>query len=137
MRQKLFNSQFIKFLGASGTSAILNMVFRYLFNFIFSFFVSLLLASIISMSFAYSVNKKYTFKNNSENIKSQYLIYVIVTLIGMTQLLLISTSLNEYIFPKIGMDFFPAEIAQLIGLFSMTTTYFLHKHISFRTGQKS
>ena len=136
MMSALFKSKFVKFLGASGTSAILNMAFRYLFNFVFSFFVSLLLASIISMSFAFIVNKKYTFQNKSANFKSQYMAYILVTLVGVAQLLIVSTTLNDFIFPRIGMDFFRAEIAQLIGLGSMTSTYFLHKHISFKESPK-
>lgn len=128
----LFKLQFIRFLLASGTSAVLNMLFRFLFNFIFSFFISLLLASIISMTYAFIVNKKYTFDNKDKNLKAQYVRYIIVTLLGMAILLGVSTGLYDYVFPAIEMDFFPAEIAQLIGLASMTVTYFLHKYISFK-----
>lgn len=130
---RLLDSEFVQFVLAGGTSALLNFLSRIGFSQFVSYRLAVILAYLIGMITAFLLIKYFVFEKSGRSAVSEFKGFVIVNIVSAAQVWLISVGLAEYFFPSIGFGFYPEEVAHFIGLGTLAvTSYFGHKHFSFR-----
>ena len=116
-----------------GLAAGINFVSRIGFSEFVSYRIAIILAYIIGMITAFILSKHYVFEQSGRPFKDELRDFTIVNIFAVIQVWLISVALAEYFFPYIYFNFYPEEVAHLIGLgIPAITSYFGHKHFSFR-----
>lgn len=126
--------QFIKFILAGGFSAAANFGSRIIFSYWLPYVPSIVIAFCIGLISAFVLNRAFVFINASNTLGSQAWWFTIVNLAALAQTLVISVALAEYALPALGIGNHAETIAHGIGvLVPVVTSYFGHKHLSFRT----
>lgn len=127
------HNEFIQFLIVGGFSAGINFVSRIGFSGLVSYRYAILLAYTIGMLTAFLLSKHYVFEKSGRSSKDELRDFTIVNIFAVIQVWLISVGLAEYIFPYISFNYYPEEVAHLIGLgIPVISSYFGHKYFSFR-----
>lgn len=133
MKNQFFSRQFILFLFTGGIAAAINFSSRIIYSLWFDFTLSIVLAYITGMISAFILAKIIVFKKGTQSTHRSVLWFTLVNLIAILQTWIISVSLANYLLPLLGVELFAQEIAHAIGLaFPIFTSYFGHKHWSFR-----
>jgi len=133
MLKSLFkNQEFIRFILVGGLAALINFVSRILLSSTYSFRVSVIIAYLIGMTMAYILTKFLVFSPSGKHPLKEFTLFAIVNGVAIIQVWLISVGLAEYLFPGVGMYFYPNEISHFIGIsVPVVTSYFGHKYFSF------
>ena len=127
------HNEFFHFLVVGGLAAGINFISRIGFSELVSYRVAIVLAYLIGMITAFLLSKHYVFEKSGRPLKDELRDFTIVNIFAVIQVWLISVGLAEYFFPYISFNFFPEEVAHLIGLgIPAITSYFGHKYFSFR-----
>ena len=127
------HNEFFQFLMVGGLAAGINFISRIGFSEFFSYRVAIVLAYLVGMLTAFILSKHYVFEQSGRPFKNELRDFTIVNVFAVIQVWLISVGLAEYLFPYISFTFYPEEVAHLIGLgIPAVTSYFGHKHFSFR-----
>ncbi len=127
------HKEFFQFLFFGGLSASLNFLSRIGFSQFFSYRIAVVLAYFIGMLTAFIFFKHYVFGKSNRHYKDEIRDFTIVNIFSAIQVWLTSVGLSEYFFPYISFNFYPEEVAHFIGLSILAvTSYFGHKHFSFR-----
>lgn len=127
------HNEFIQFLIVGGFSAGINFVSRIGFSEIVSYRYAIVLAYIIGMLTAFLLSKHYVFEKSGRSSKDELRDFTVVNVFAVIQVWLISVGLAEYFFPYISFNYYPEEVAHLIGLgIPVISSYFGHKYFSFR-----
>jgi len=130
---KLDHNEFLQFLLVGGLAAGVNFISRIGFSELVSYRVAIVLAYLLGMLTAFILSKHYVFEKSGRPFKDELRDFTIVNIFAVIQVWLISVGLAEYFFPYITFTFYPEEVAHLIGLaIPAITSYFGHKHFSFR-----
>lgn len=130
---KHIKTEFAQFLLVGGVAALVNFFARILINKFVSFGVAVVLAYVVGMVTAFVLSKLYVFEQSGRHHLHELRDFTIVNLFAIVQVWLISVGLAEYAFPAMGYHFYAPEVAHLIGLgVPAVTSYFGHKHFSFR-----
>ena len=125
--------EFLQFLVVGGFSAGVNFLSRIGFSELVSYRYAIVLAYLIGMLTAFILSKYYVFEKSGRAFKDEFRDFTIINIFAIIQVWLISVGLAEYLFPYISFNFYPEEIAHLIGLgIPVITSYLGHKHFSFR-----
>ncbi len=128
-----FNKQFVLFVFVSGMAAVVNFTSRILLDYKFSYTTSIVGAFVCGLTTAFILNKILTFKDSKGNIFKSFILFFLVNLLALVIIITVSISLNDYILPFIGWDWYRAEVAHFIGIASpVFTSYYLHKRFTFR-----
>ena len=131
--RKSNRSEFIHFLIVGGFSAGVNFISRIGFSEFVSYRYAVLLAYIIGMLTAFLLSKHYVFEKSGRSSKDELRDFTIVNIFAVIQVWLISVTLAEYFFPYLSFNFYPEEVAHLIGLgIPVISSYFGHKYFSFK-----
>ena len=126
-------SEFIHFLIVGGFSAGVNFISRIGFSELVSYRYAVFLAYIIGMLTAFLLSKHYVFEKSGRSSKDELRDFTIVNIFAVIQVWLISVTLAEYFFPYLSFNFYPEEVAHLIGLgIPVISSYFGHKYFSFK-----
>lgn len=127
------HGEFFQFLMVGGFSAGVNFLSRIGFSELVSYRYAIILAYLVGMITAFLLSKHYVFEKSGRPFKDELLDFTIVNIFAVIQVWLISVGLAEYFFPYITFNYYPEEVAHLIGLgIPAITSYFGHKHFSFR-----
>ena len=127
------HNEFFQFLVVGGLAAGINFISRIGFSELVSYRVAIVLAYLIGMITAFLLSKHYVFEKSGRPLKDEFRDFTIVNIFAVIQVWLISVGLAEYFFPHISFNFYPEEVAHLIGLgIPAITSYFGHKYFSFR-----
>ena len=133
IKKHFLTPQFAKFLLVGGMAAGVNFGARILLSLYFSYGWAVFIAYIFGMTTAYFLSKIWVFEVSGRSGVSEAYYFSIVNIIAVVQVWIISVGLAQYIFPRIGVDFYSEEIAHLIGLsVPIFTSYLGHKYISFK-----
>jgi len=133
---KHVRTEFGQFLLVGGVAALVNFLARILINHFVSFAVAVVLAYVVGMLTAFVLSKWFVFEKSGRHHLHELRDFTIVNLVAAVQVWGISVGLAEYVFPAIGFQFYAPEVAHLIGLsIPAVTSYFGHKHFSFRKQQ--
>lgn len=125
--------QFILFVAVGGFAAGVNLVARILLNHVMDFELAVVLAYPFGMTVAFLLNRQFVFDGRHGHAGGQYFRFFLVNLAALAQIWVVSVGLALWLFPAIGFTWHAEAIAHGIGLGSpIFTSYFAHKHFSFR-----
>jgi len=128
-----FTKQFILFFICSTFAAGVNFGSRILFSLVLCYEIAIVLAYCCGILTAFILNKIFVFDAKKGKTGKQLFGFVAVNILGLAQTLLFSLLFRNIIFPSVGFEFYPNEVAHLIGIAIPVFTSFLgHKYISFR-----
>lgn len=129
MIEKLSQHILVRYVISGGTAAVVDLSVLYLLNSVFNihYLLAAILAFIVAFSVSFTLQKFWTFKSHStENIHSQVMIYMGVSLFGLTL-----NTLLMYLF----VDFFHITVilSQIFaGLLVACCTFPLSRYIVFK-----
>lgn len=127
-------SGFIVFVLIGGFCSVVNLVARILINQSTSYEVAIVLAFLIALTTAFLLNRTFVFKSAGGAWRGQFLRFLLVNIITLLQVFGLSELFARVIFPSMSFAFHAETIAHGIGLLSpLLTSYWAHKHFSFRT----
>lgn len=126
--------RFIKFLFVSGIAAVANIVARMLFSLWMAYAPAIVLAFCIGLGTAFCLNRLYVFRQADRPVHQQAVWFTVVNLAAVLQTLGISLLLADLVFPAIAFRWYPETVAHVLGVAApVMTSYFGHKHFTFRT----
>lgn len=127
--------QFARFLIAGGLAALVNIASRLLFSLAAPFEWAVVLAYLIGMATAYVLNRMFVFEPTGRAATSEIMWFVLVNLVALALVFGISVGLSRLVFPALGFTWHAETVAHVIGVLApAVTSYFGHKHFSFRRG---
>lgn len=130
---KHIKTEFAQFLLVGGVAALVNFLARILINKFVSFAYAVVLAYVVGMITAFVLSRLYVFEKSGRHHLHELRDFTLVNLLAAVQVWGISVGLAGYVFPAIGFHLYAPEVAHLIGLsVPAVTSYFGHKHFSFR-----
>lgn len=132
MLKKKLNSEFARFVITGGFAAGVNFVSRIGLSELMSFRWAVFIAYIIGMVTAFVLSKVFVFKQSSQTVSNEFFRFALVNVFAVIQVWLISIGLAEYGFPYIDFNFYPEEVAHLIGIsVPVISSYYGHKYFTF------
>lgn len=135
---KLFTSkQFLMFVATGGFAALVNFGSRIVFNKFLDFTISIICAYVCGMIIAFILSKLFVFKAKGQNTTKKEMIYfTLVNIVAVAQTLLVSILLREYVLPAIHWQYYPNEVAHLIGVcVPIFSSYWGHKYFTFSSAR--
>ena len=128
-----FTREFIGFFVCSTFAAGVNFGSRILFSLILRYEIAIVFAYCCGILTAFTLNRLFVFDAKHGKARKQLFRFIIVNLLGLAQTLLFSLLFRDLVFPQTGFDFYPDEIAHIIGIAIPVFTSFLgHKYFSFK-----
>jgi len=125
--------EFFLFILSGGLAALINVVSRIGFSTVVRFEVAVLLAYGVGMVTAYGLARKFVFPSNRTSIGRSFAAFALVNLFAVLQTWVVSIGLRNWLFPLLGIVVFRDLLAHGIGVaVPVVSSYFGHKHISFR-----
>ena len=129
--------EFVRFLLAGGTAALVNILSRAVFNMIMPFEAAAACAYLVGMITAYLLMRRAVF-TGSHRSASEVLRFTLVNILGLAQVIGIATLFYRIILPALGVGWHPAEIAHVTGVISSAiTSYAGHKYFSFAVRRRN
>ena len=127
--------QFMRFLMAGGIAALANFLSRIAFSTVMGLAMAVVLAYCVGMAVAFALMRSQVFAPSDAPLARQAAFFVAVNLAAVLQTLVVTLLLARWLLPAIGVRAWVEEIAQAVGvLVPVVTSYFGHKHFSFRSG---
>lgn len=100
---------------------------------IISYVPSIIIAYCIGMITAFVLNRIFVFRETDNSLEKQIFWFLAINIIALLQTVFISLILADWLFPFIGITFYPKTTAHAVGVIvPVITSYFGHKHLSFR-----
>jgi putative flippase GtrA len=130
--QKLLGAPFIKFLMTSGTSAMFNILLRYILTPFIGYNISIFFSYLFSMTIAWILARLFVFSHSTSTTLKEYTKFTIVNIFSLIQVWGVSVFLDKYVFPSYHFIYYPETVAHALGIFSLSlSSYWLHKHFTF------
>jgi len=127
--------EFLLFLITGGVAALVNVVIRVGFSQLLRFELAVLLAYGVGMLTAYVLARKFVFLQSRTSVRRSFAAFALVNLFAVLQTWLVSVGLRNWLLPLLGIVVLRDLIAHSIGVaVPVLSSYFGHKHISFRQG---
>ena len=121
------------FAVTGGVAAVVNLLSRYALSFFVAYEIAVALAYLAGMTTAYLLARSFVFEPSGRAWLQEYGRFGFVNLVAFVQVWIISVGLLRLVFPAIGFDWRPEDVAHLIGVASpIVTSYYAHKHFSFK-----
>ena len=128
--------QFIKFVMAGGTSVVGNFTTRHLLGEIMPFELAVVLAYLVGMIIAYTLMRLFVFERSGQSTGQEFTRFALVNMVSLAIVMIISVGLLRVVFPAIGFNFYPADVAHLIGLsFTAVTAFVGHRSFTFASNR--
>lgn len=125
--------QIVLFLVVGGVAALANILSRAGLNLVMPYVPSIVLAYIVGMITAFVLNRALVFTSADNRLHEQAAWFIAVNLAAVAQTVLVSLALDRWIFPAMGFTWHAATVAHIVGVvIPVFTSYFGHKHLSFR-----
>lgn len=133
MIQPFMSRQFMAFLLAGGTAAVVNFCTRILYSNWMGFSTSVVLAYLTGMVTAYILARIFVFKGSTQTLQRSMLLFTLVNVLAIVQTWAVSLLMAYALLPALGVTRYTLEIAHAIGIVVPVFTSFLgHKYWSFR-----
>jgi putative flippase GtrA len=130
--------QLVRFLLVGGLAALANFGSRWIFSRVMSYELAVVLAYLVGMAISYTIFRFFVFENSGRSVTHEVTWFVAVNAVALVQVWLVSVGLYRYGLPALGWSWRPDLVAHAIGIASpMVTSYFGHKHVSFRKKRHS
>jgi len=125
--------QFFAFLLAGGISSTISLVSRHFFNLIVPYEAAVVLAQLVGIGVAFSLSRLFVFANSGPPVVFAFGRFVLVNVLSVLIVAGVSSIAFRLVLPLLGVTFYPAILAQIIGLACSAVPSFLgHKYFSFR-----
>jgi putative flippase GtrA len=125
--------RFVKFLAVGGFAAAANFGSRILFSHYVQYGTAIVLAYLLGMVTAFALNRLLVFRHTRNALLVQAGWFTVINGIALAQTLVISLALADYVLPWVGWHWQPELVAHAFGVAApVITSYFGHKHFSFR-----
>ena len=125
--------EFLLFLITGGVAALVNVLSRVGFSQLLRFELAVLLAYGLGMLTAYVLARKFVFLQSRTSVRRSFAAFALVNLFAVLQTWLVSVGLRNWLLPLLGIVVLRDLIAHGIGVaVPVLSSYFGHKHISFR-----
>ena len=125
--------ELMRFLVAGGVAAAANVASRIAFSRFMGLEAAVVLAYLVGMAVAFALMRSKVFPPSEAPIGRQAAIFVAVNLAAILQTLIVTLVLARWALPALGVRRFVEEIAHVAGVcVPVITSYFGHKHFSFR-----
>ena len=125
--------EFLLFLITGGLAALVNVISRVGLSQLLSFELAVLLAYGVGMLTAYVLARKFVFLESRTSVRRSFAAFSLVNLFAVLQTWLVSVGLRYWLLPLLGIVVLRDLIAHSVGvLVPVVSSYFGHKHISFR-----
>ncbi|MFM2173232.1 MAG: hypothetical protein RLZZ54_1159 [Cyanobacteriota bacterium] len=125
--------EFLLFLITGGVAALVNVLSRVGFSQLLRFELAVLLAYGVGMLTAYVLARKFVFLQSRTSVRRSFAAFALVNLFAVLQTWLVSVGLRNWLLPLLGIVVLRDLIAHGIGVaVPVLSSYFGHKHISFR-----
>jgi putative flippase GtrA len=129
---QLISHRFARFLAAGGFAAVVNISARALLSPYVSFRWAVILSYLIGMVTAWTLARLFVFDRTLRQWHHELLRFALVNLAGAAQVWVVSVGLAEWLFPRIGYDFYPDLTAHVIGVcVPAVSSYFGHRYFTF------
>lgn len=126
------HKQFLLFVFTSGIAAVANFTSRMLVAEWVGYDAAIVIGYLLGMLIAFLFGRLWVFKGSKHSVNKSLYWFVLFNLLGMLQTYLVSIALYYYVFPFVGWQFYPADIAHFIGIcFPVFVNFFAHKYVSF------
>jgi putative flippase GtrA len=123
---------FVRFVVVGAIAALVNVAARIVLEWYVPFELAVALAFPIALTVAFVGNRRWVFPGATD-WRRAYWRFFVVNLAALAQVWLISVGLYRLIFPMIGFTWHAELVAHVIGVLSpVVTSYYAHKHYSFR-----
>lgn len=128
----VMNKQFARFLVAGGLAAGSNFGSRFIFSIFLQYSVSIVFAYLVGMLVAFLLMRGHVFDARNGPVLPQVVKFTTINALAVLQTLVISLLLASWLSQWVRVDQSEA-LAHLIGvLVPVVTSYFGHKHLTFR-----
>jgi putative flippase GtrA len=125
--------EFVLFLLTGGLAALINVISRIGFSAFMRFELAVLLAYAIGMLTAYLLSRRFVFISARVSVRRSLAGFALVNLLAVLQTWLVSVGMRYWLLPLLGVVAFRDLIAHGCGVaVPVLSSYFGHKHISFR-----
>jgi putative flippase GtrA len=125
--------QFARFLVAGGIAAAANFLSRIAFSTVMGLEAAIVLAYCVGMAVAFVLMRTQVFPPSQAPFPRQLAFFVAVNVAAVLQTLVVTLLLARWALPAMGAQHAIEEIAHAIGVaVPVVTSYFGHKHLSFR-----
>jgi putative flippase GtrA len=125
--------QFFRFLVAGGIAACVNFGSRFALSLALPYPAAICLAYLAGMVTAFLLNRQFVFPEGNESTTRQALWFTAVNALALLQTLAISLLLARWVLPAIGWPLDVEASAHAVGVaVPIVTSYFGHRHLSFR-----
>lgn len=124
--------QFIRFILVGGAAAAVNIIARYILDIWFSFQTAIIASYLIAMMVAFILNRIFVF-NGEKRFAGEFIRFALVNFVALFVVWATSMLFSRWIFPGVGMTYYPNDIAHIIGVcVPAITSYFGHKYFTFK-----
>jgi len=125
--------ELLLFLFTGGVAALVNVISRVCFSQLMRFELAVLLAYGVGMLTAYVLFRKFVFLQSRTSVRRSFAAFALVNLFAVLQTWLVSMGVRNWLLPLLGIVVLRDLIAHGIGVVvPVLSSYFGHKHISFR-----
>jgi putative flippase GtrA len=125
--------RFARFAVAGGIAAAVNIASRWVFSLALIYELAVACAYLAGMTTAFLLNRAYVFERPESGVAGQFIRFATVNAVAFAQVWIVSVGLARLAFPAMGWTWHAETIAHTIGVLSpIATSYFGHKHFSFR-----
>jgi putative flippase GtrA len=125
--------QFLRFLIAGGIAALANFLSRIAFSTVMGLAAAVVLAYCVGMAVAFVLMRSQVFPPSQAPFSRQVAFFVAVNVAAVLQTLVVTLLLARWALPALGVQHWVEEIAHAVGVaVPVVTSYFGHKHFSFR-----
>ncbi|MGE3475622.1 MAG: GtrA family protein [Rhodospirillaceae bacterium] len=128
----LLATRFARFLITGGVAAGVNVVSRYFLSMAMEYRWAVIVAYLCGMTTAWVLSRLFVFEETGRSRTAEYARFGLVNVVAAAQVWVVSVGLAEYVFPELGFDWHPEDVAHVIGVvIPVFTSYLGHKHFSF------
>ena len=122
-----------KFLFMGGLAAGVNWVSRFGWQLIMPFAAAVVAAYATGMVAAFFLFRRFVFPDSAVPIHIQTRNFLLVNLVGFSLTWTLSILIVDFLFPRIGMTFYPAAVGHGIAIAAPTvSSWFGHRHLTFK-----
>jgi len=126
-----------RFAVAGGIAAAVNLASRWVLSLALVYELAVAVAYLAGMTTAFLLNRAFVFERPQHDAAAQFLRFATVNALAFAQVWIVSVGLARIAFPAVGWRWQAETLAHAIGLVSpIATSYFGHKHYTFRAAAK-
>lgn len=134
----IVSRQMLRFVAVSAIAAALNFSSRVVFSAWLPYPAAITLAFFVGLTTAFVLNRRFVFQASTNRLEVQMFWFTLVNLFALAQTLLVSLLFADVLLPGIGIRAHAQEYAHALGIVvPILTSYFGHKHFSFRNSSRS